>query len=682
MKNLAKDFLQGMIKHQLALFKMVAVLLVVIVLAAVVIKGASYNSKSCTVCHYIEPYYKQWETSTHSDVRCVTCHPYPMTLISANILQYLTNTYDPRPRAEVDDAVCLQEGCHTERLADGKVIFKEDILFDHNVHVGRMQRGHRLRCTSCHSQIVQGKHVAVTEKVCFLCHFKGADRGQAVTACTSCHGIPKKEVEHEGFVFSHESYMEIGVACNQCHLDVAAGSGDVPKERCHSCHVERTERYDDTMFIHDNHVTKHGVDCLQCHNEIRHGQIRMAKSLEIRCESCHVRLHGLQKEMYMGVSGRGVRDIPSRMFAAQVSCDGCHTHVVASKEPGALAIGEKSLEAERQSCVVCHGEGFDAMLDDWLAVMHKEVAEFKPKLEAAEATMKRYREEGRELGEAETLMADARYNFEMVNFGKGVHNVEYAVSLLKAAADQIDVAMKYLDDNAKPIHRDRLLGTPDGYCSILCHGRVGVPKQIHFAEMKHDFPHQMHVEDIGIECTTCHSPEKHKMRIISRDQCMNCHHNEQRIDCRHCHSEQDTVFRGIAQGYGLSEDIPGMMSEAIECEDCHDLEAAAPTLTVMREKCIECHDDESYGDMLIEWEQDSQKSLDDFAVLLAQARADLDRAKHTAGNIEELEATYDQAKRIGETIEAGNAVHNVEYADAMMTLATQKLKSVIDQTQP
>jgi ferredoxin len=24
-----------------------------------------------------------------------------------------------------------------------------------------MQRGHRLRCTSCHSQIVQGEHVAV-----------------------------------------------------------------------------------------------------------------------------------------------------------------------------------------------------------------------------------------------------------------------------------------------------------------------------------------------------------------------------------------------------------------------------------------------------------------------------------------------------------------------------------------
>jgi hypothetical protein len=66
----------------------------------------------------------------------------------------------------------------------------------------------------------------------------------------------------------------------------------------------------------------------------------------------------------------------------------------------------------------------------------------------------------------------------------------------------------------------------------------------------------------------------------------------------------------------------------------------------------------------------------------AQARADLDRAKHTAGNIEKLEATYEQANRVSETIESGNAVHNVEYADAMMTLAGRKLKSVIDQAQP
>lgn len=681
MRNLAKDFVQGIKKHQLALLKIVAILLVVIVIAGASIYGASYNSKSCTVCHYIKPYYEQWETSSHSDVRCTKCHPYPPTLIAANILKYVTNTYDPRPRAEVDDATCLQEGCHTERLVDGKVTFKDKILFDHNKHVGKMQRGQKLRCTSCHSQIVQGEHIAVTEKVCFLCHFKGADRGQAVTACPSCHGIPKEEVEHEGFIFTHDSYMEIGVECDQCHLDVVSGTGDVPRERCHSCHVERTERYEDTVFIHNTHVTDHGVDCLQCHTEIQHGQIQMTKSLEVNCEACHVRLHGLHKKMYMGVSGKGVSDTPSRMFAAQVSCDGCHTHIIPNGELGAISIGEKSLEAERGACVVCHGEGYDSMLDEWVETIHKAVEELEPKLVNADEMLKRHKGEGGKLGEAETLIADARYNFEMVNSGKGVHNVEYAVNLLKAAADQIDVAMKYMDGNAKPMDRSPLLGTPDGYCAILCHGRVGVPEEVYFDEMKHDFPHGMHAEDIGVECTTCHSPDKHKMRIISRDECMNCHHEQQDIECRNCHAEQDAVYRGIAEGYGLPEDIPGLMSEAIECADCHDLDVTGPLLPTMLEMCVECHE-AGYDVMLIEWEQLAQKSLDDFAILLEQARQSLEQARRARGASDELKTAFERAKHAFETIEAGNAVHNTEYADAVLDAAAKELQTIIKQTRP
>ena len=31
-------------------------------------------------------------------------------------------------------------------------------------------------------------HVKVDEAVCFTCHFKGAEKGQAVTGCLVCHG--------------------------------------------------------------------------------------------------------------------------------------------------------------------------------------------------------------------------------------------------------------------------------------------------------------------------------------------------------------------------------------------------------------------------------------------------------------------------------------------------------------
>lgn len=681
MRNLFKSFFGGLKVHQLAIFKLIAICVGIIVLAGIGIYGASYNSKSCTTCHYIKPYYRQWKTSSHSDVRCVKCHPYPPALISSNILRYVTNTYDPRPRAEVEDEVCLQEGCHTERLAESEVTFKKDIIFDHNAHIGKIQRGEKLRCTSCHSQIVQGEHVAVTEKVCFLCHFKGAARGQSITGCPSCHGIPSETVEHEGFTFSHESYMKIGVACDQCHLDVASGTGDVPKDRCFSCHVERTERYEDPVFIHDIHVTEHGVDCFECHTEIEHGEIRMVKALEVQCEACHVRLHTLQKRMYMGVGGKGVSDTPSRMFAAQVSCDGCHTHIIPTGEAGTFAIGEKSLEAEQKACVVCHGAGYDAMLDDWIDVMDHAIKNFEPRLEQARAALEQHRDKEIDLGEAEVLIDDAAYNLDMVKTGKGVHNVEYAVKLLKAGADQIDIAMKYLDPDSKPMERDHLLGTPDGYCATLCHARVGMPEEITLKETKLAFPHEIHAEGIGIECTICHSAEKHKMRIISRDGCMNCHHAQQDIECGKCHSAQETVFRGFAASYGLPKDIPGSMSEEIECINCHDLEVAGPILGNVREKCIECHDEE-YGDMLIEWEQAYQEPLDDLTLLLEQARESLDRASRAGVDLAELEKQYELARHIFNTIEKGKGVHNIEYTDVMLSTANEKLRTVIAQTRP
>ncbi len=69
------------------------------------------------------------------------------------------------------------------------------------------------------------------------------------------------------------------------------------------------------------------VDCQECHAPIQHGKVELVEPLEVRCESCHIRQHNLRKLMYIGTGGKLVPDLPSRMFAAQVSCTGCHVHV-------------------------------------------------------------------------------------------------------------------------------------------------------------------------------------------------------------------------------------------------------------------------------------------------------------------------------------------------------------------
>ena len=169
----------------------------------------------------------------------------------------------------------------------------------------KRKRGERLRCTSCHYSIVQGGHIAVDTKVCFLCHFKGISQGQALGGCPGCHGTPTKIVEKEGFVFSHASYLKLQVPCKQCHIRVAEGDGKVTDAHCYDCHVGRLEKKGDPLSIHRTHVTYNGFDCFRCHEPIRHGEVQLAKTFEVKCDACHKHLHNYQKEMYMGSGAKG-----------------------------------------------------------------------------------------------------------------------------------------------------------------------------------------------------------------------------------------------------------------------------------------------------------------------------------------------------------------------------------------
>ena len=92
---------------------------------------------------------------------------------------------------EVEDAACLR--CHERRTLVGKMDIK-GVQFDHTNHLSDMRRGKKLRCTSCHSQIVQGSHIAVTASTCFLCHFKGTNVNEGTGRCTLCHVIPEKTI--------------------------------------------------------------------------------------------------------------------------------------------------------------------------------------------------------------------------------------------------------------------------------------------------------------------------------------------------------------------------------------------------------------------------------------------------------------------------------------------------------
>lgn len=364
---------------------------------------ASSTPAFCGSCHVMEPYYDSWEVSSHSDIACVDCHiPPGMTAelrkkfeAMSMVARYFTATYGTNPWAEVADESCLQ--CHDRRLLSGTEVFG-DVRFDHQPHLAELRRGKRLQCTSCHSQIVQGSHIAVTATTCILCHFKNQEAGTGTAECGLCHQDTDRIVEANGVDFDHGQVARFGMDCNSCHIPPAPDSGAVPRERCVTCHNEpaRLAEYDDGDLLHRTHVTEHKVECTNCHLEIEHvtPQHRTGEP-NSECASCHGGRHSPQRDLYAGLAGEGVPPMPDIMYRVGVRCEGCHID---------HGDGETATSGEL-ACMSCHGPGYRKLFRSWSESMTERAGAVRRELDAT----------ARSLSTADqTLIASPRKNLELV----------------------------------------------------------------------------------------------------------------------------------------------------------------------------------------------------------------------------------------------------------------------------
>jgi nitrate/TMAO reductase-like tetraheme cytochrome c subunit len=261
---------------------------VLVVLAAVGGAGLWHVSASpqfCNSCHIMRPYVDAWAASRHAPVACVQCH-YPPGLRDTfrvkfqavtQVAKWATGTYSSKPFADVEDASCLRSGCHatSELQKPGPRTFGRGVRFEHALHLEAARTGWQLRCTTCHAQVVVNKHFEVERSTCFTCHFKGTRGDRELTpvaGCTSCHVPPEGDILVGSVRFNHGDLVRRGVACQSCHLNVVEGHGEAPRERCITCHnqPEKLERAADLVRIHAAHVTEKSIDCVRCHNEIKH----------------------------------------------------------------------------------------------------------------------------------------------------------------------------------------------------------------------------------------------------------------------------------------------------------------------------------------------------------------------------------------------------------------------------
>ena len=536
----------------------------------------SSQPKFCGSCHIMQPYYESWTESSHRNIACVDCHIPPGVTAALRkkyeavsmVARYFTGTYGTNPWAEIDDASCLN--CHQRRLLAGRELFG-DVLFDHAAHLAGMRRGKTLRCTSCHSQIVQGSHIAVTPSTCILCHFKDQKPGSKLSRCTLCHNVPDRVIRRGSLTFDHGDVSRLGMECRSCHARPEGSNGDVPRERCLTCHnqMSRLEHYEDVELLHRHHVTEHKVDCTNCHLEIEHVAPPNIELATTSCDSCHQAGHTPQHMLYSGSGGRNIEPMPDPMFLAGVRCEGCHIAL-----PGSTATTHVASEV---SCMSCHGPTYAAIYRQWQRGIDQWVGALKRQLTRT----------AKALGAVEpAALIDALFNLDLVERGQGIHNVGYAYALLQRSREDMNAAR-----NARGLESLGAPWTEMPYQSpcLSCHREAAEQRGSIFGRR---FDHAPHVLRARLECDSCHRVhgERDKKEIVRFDAsgCSSCHHQEPAAECSSCHAAGGPTepVRTSRGDFDHSMHVEGM---ELDCADCHAA-GESGILELQTLTCTGCHE--------------------------------------------------------------------------------------------
>ncbi len=610
----------------------------------------------CSTCHFMQPYYESWANSSHKDVTCTDCH-FPPGLknklkgkltAASMVVNYFTGVYKKsKPWAEISDASCLRSGCHETRNLQGKVKFKKNIIFDHAPHLEGLRREKQLRCTSCHSQIVQGSHLSVTETSCFLCHFKGIkSEMEVISKCTKCHTPPVKgENNSEEIKYDHTDILARKVSCYKCHGEMIVGDGAVPRNRCNNCHAEqeKIDQYDDTVLMHKNHITDHKIECIQCHTEIQHKSIARTEEIIPECSSCHTDPHKLQLMMFTGKGGKNVPDHPSSMFESGLNCKACHQHhnfSVSFEEKG------DTLIANSQSCEPCHGKGYNKILMNWKNQTDKKISQLEKIFPIIKKQIKTIRDTKKGKS-SEKLYEDAEFNFKMVKFGNSIHNISFANRLLDQSFKMLRKSLGDKVDQISIPRFDRETNIVPGECSN-CHSGIELRTAKIFGW---DFPHYKHLDGKKLTCRNCHSNKAvHGQLIIRKNDCMDCHHKkESKQECADCHQIQKNIYEGKLEHLTLN--IPNVMVNDVECNDCHvneSNEIVRPT----KEICSNCHE-ENYEEMHVEW-------INSTSELMNKLKKKIEEEKLKSGN-----RVYDLYKLLLK--DGSKGIHNPELYEKLIS---------------
>jgi excinuclease UvrABC ATPase subunit len=116
------------------------------------------------------------------------------------------------------------------------------------------------------------------------------------------------------------------------------------------------------------------------------------------------------------------------MAAAGTRCVECHD----------LKKGAQTVLSVKAKCEECHDPAYGKMLLDWKQEITKRENALAVALEEAKEYVARSKKAGKDVSRAETLIAEADSNYQVVSAGRGTHNFKLSRELLRVAQAEID----------------------------------------------------------------------------------------------------------------------------------------------------------------------------------------------------------------------------------------------------
>jgi hypothetical protein len=392
--------------------------------------------------------------------------------------------------------------------------------------------------------------------------------------------------------YNHTSVVETEKSCQTCHVNTVEGNAPVSIQACINCHWQTDffERFDDPEFLHMNHVTNNKVECIACHMPILHRIGRTHLLTGEDCRSCHQDMHMAQAQLFSGVVDDDLPQQPNPMYEAGLSCQSCH--IFHAENIG----GGETMVSSAEACDDCHGKGYSRILQEWEQYLDQQLTSVQEYLKDSRNRLRNIPPDSRPMA----LLDSAAAHIQLVTTAKGIHNIQLSDHLLQGSHRTISAALREtgkISELREYISSDNLVPSD---CANCHYGIEQTRASVYNLQFRHD----KHLSQ-GVTCTKCHSNlRRHGELLLSREECLNCHHSQEKKVCSACHREQQELLSGQTPFFQADEDF--MWQEDIRCPDCHLLEAGIVRKTP--DLCADCHD-EDYPEMVLDWRADIQSLL-------------------------------------------------------------------------